>query len=190
MKIDKNIIEQLVALDLNLEELFILYCIANGYRYHERIKTWPASFYKLEKEGYIIKQTATQKGRDTIQSLNLLGDPTEVLDINQEFENWWEIYPSYDDHGRWERTRRIKINKVKSKELYTKLLRENIPPTLLRKALEADIELHIKNSIKENKLKYFPNPARWLYQREFEGYEDTSSETDINNYVEYGKKID
>lgn len=136
------------------------------------------------------RSTATLEGKQLISVLGLLENLTEVLDVKSEFENWWGIYPSYDDHGRWERTRRIKTNKVRSKELYTKLLRENISPTLLQKALEADIELHKKNSIKENKLKYFPNPARWLYQREFEEYEDTSPEEDINNYVEYGKKID
>lgn len=39
MKIDKNIVEQSVALDLNLEELFILYSITNGYEYHKQIKS-------------------------------------------------------------------------------------------------------------------------------------------------------
>lgn len=191
MKINDKLIKLLALTDLNLEELFILYSITNKYTYHKQIKTWPASSYKLVNLEFITPNNkVTESGKALIMDFELLENLTQVRDVKQEFEDWWKTYPSYDAHGQWERTRRIKTNKVRSRELYAKLLQENISPELLLKALQYDVNLHQKNSIRENKLKYFPNPARWLYQREFENYEESSEDKDISGYVEYGKKID
>lgn len=190
MKIDAKLINRLANSNLNLEELFILYSMVNQYNYHKKLHTWPSSTYKLTQLGLIDGDAPTKAGKAFIERYELIDNYAGVVDVEEEFEKWWKVYPSYDDHGQWERTRRIKTNKTRTRQLFQDLLKEGISPTLLTKAVEAEVNLHIKNSVKENKMTYFPNPARWLYQREFEGYEEPTEDTSIASYVEYGKKVD
>lgn len=139
----------------------------------------------VELDGNVV----TEKGKTLLKNLDLFAKVHTNADIEEAFKVWWKNYPSYDDHGQWARTRRIKTSKTRAETLYRDLLRGGVSADFLLKAVDAEVDFRKKNSVKSNALQYMSNPATWLYQKEFEAYEDTPA-TDINDFIGYGKEID
>lgn len=175
MIINDKILGRLRNSNIFIEEYYVLFSkyAATGWTNDYRPK--PATYNKLVRLGLLDdKYTLTSEGRELTESCLALGVPEFVVptleETEDEFETWWLEFPLWDNHGRWVKTRKLRINKTKARKIYNKLMGEGVTPEELSRALAADVKFRKDVSIKENKLSFIPNPARWLADREFEAF--------------------
>lgn len=121
------------------------------------------------------------KGEKVVEAVNTIKiDKAPKINIEQQFEEFWNTYPSTDRWGNFGATRALKANLAGCRHKFREIMLEG-ETTLeqLIKALNFQIEL-FKNTSKlaDNKMSYFQNSHAWLHQRTFLQYLEIMKEND------------
>lgn len=143
-------------------------------------------------QGVIRKGLVTTDNKVTVTGRNLLNflkekAPKEKLSKHQvdsaDFEKWWKVYPGTDNFTKsglvFSGSRTLKKDKENCRLKFNSILSEGeYSCEDLIKALEVEIELKHKESVKSNtnKMSYFQNSLTYLNQRSFEPYIEISKE--------------
>jgi len=105
--------------------------------------------------------------------------------LDEQFDKFFAAFPSSDAYRHWEKGRSFKIGERKAKVLFANILAEGkYTANDLIRALEMEIAMRKRRSIKENQFQYMKGVVNWLRDRVFEAtlqleQEATSSEDDV-----------
>ena len=88
-------------------------------------------------------------------------DKIVAKERDEDFDIFWKAYPSSDQYKHWPKTRSFKIGERKARQEYTKILLEGkYSSDQILKALQNEISMRERTSIKENICRYRCNNCR------------------------------
>jgi len=184
MIIDVSLLEKIKSKDLFLEEYFILYCKYANNGWLVKYRANDLSYNKLCSKGYLTKARLISKEGTEVLADILFEENNQVqLSIDEGFNEFWKMYPKDDGFRHWATTRPLKWNERKAKGIYISILREGkYSADYINRALEKEIALRTKNSIKENQFKWMKGAINWLSERMFENILDDKIITEEDDY--------
>lgn len=107
-----------------------------------------------------------------IKFTKLLNLPETGEGVSEELlELIWKSYPPTDKIKHFERTRTLRSSKQQVYATLRKIfLEESITPEQMVKCIEAEVNLRVSQSLRENKLTYMKNMLTWLRAKEYESW--------------------
>jgi len=131
---------------------------------------------KLKNKNYLTKNAElAAKARDLmVEILSLNKSAREQLELEAAWEEFWETYPTTDAHAHFEATRKMKDSESTSRSIYY-ALREHYSAEEILTGLKNHIQNMKTRSIKENQLKYMKNSTRWLKDKEFLAWNNSTT---------------
>jgi len=169
-------INQLINLNISAERYFILETVMK--KQNKQLKEYLEEVSKISKlniqylirKNYLIgKITDIENLQITDKALDLLGNKKQKININEKFNEFWELFPSTDKFKTFPRTRTLRSAKSKCKQKYEKALKKNeYTHEDIIKALNYEINQRKKSSNRrENKFKFMKNSLTWLNQEHY-----------------------
>jgi len=189
LNITTDILINLKKFSLSLEEFLLLHWKYNGYPDITEVYSIPHIIYlKLRSKKYLDNtNTLTEKGREVYRSI--VGE-SEINSYDEEFELFWEAFPTDDRWGVFLTTRRIKAQKSKAKSNFIAVRNSGITTEELIEAVKTEVAVRKAQSISNNSLTYMQSPTTWLNNRTFESWLKSNGEnTATTNSNNYGKDI-
>lgn len=186
--IDEFILKKIITYNLTLDQALILYCKCTGTKSLTHYRPVAAEYDQLIFNEYLTSsRNITKAGTSLCKEIFFTS--AHNTSIEDDFETWWEFFPSNDAHGNYSPRRLVKTgSKQKAKALYMNIVsNKNITSEFLLTALEKEIEFRKKNSVKENQLSYLQSPITWLTNETY--LLSTSLSENTNTFTEYGKSI-
>jgi hypothetical protein len=181
MEINESIIDSLKKNNVSLTQYFVLFCLDNDKEqwYRDLKEDRTVTFQFLIRRGFITSDyKITELGLKLLNQKLLPKTVKKPLNSQEKLEEWykwftefWNLYPASDKFRHWERTRSLRVNKIKSFKLFKEILeRGEITYYDLKQALLADIKAKQDSSILENQFKYMQAITSWLSKGIYEGY--------------------
>jgi hypothetical protein len=186
--IDEFILKKIITYNLTLDQALILYCKCTGTKSLTHYRPANSEYDQLIFNEYLTPaKNITKAGTSLCKEIFFTTEHN--TNIEDEFENWWDCFPSNDAHGNYSPRRLIKTgSKQKAKAIYMNIvINKNITSEFLLSALNKEIEFRKKNSTKENQLSYLQSPVTWLTNETY--LLSTSLSENNNTFSEYGKSI-
>ena len=114
--------------------------------------------------------TVTREGRALVNMvLDRPQEPEPAVKVSaQDFEDFWEAFPSNDQHGNWLRTRTLKSDKNRCQALYKRAIEDGRTKEEILRALNWEIKDRKAKSTTSNRMSFMKASSAWLYQREYE----------------------
>lgn len=180
MEINDGTIALLVKYSIPISSYLVLYCIANDLNWHKDIGEDRIGTYQfLTRRGFITSDfKVTKAGEDLLSGQLVVTKKKKALNSNELMQEWqtnfaefWNLYPTSDKFRHWERTRSLRINKLKAFKYFCDILSKGeYKYSDLKSALLSDIKAKQDSSIMENQFKYMQAITTWLSKGIFEGY--------------------
>lgn len=202
----EDFIDRVEETGLSFDEFFALYKIYSKECNTRRIyynSDMLSTYIELETKGFIkiinneaLSFTLRESGKLFMD--NFLKQNKNILDLQEksipkqetktnkdDFEEFWKLFPSSDEHGIYRRTRILKANKDGCKKKYQQYIQEGVLHDDIIKALKYDVKLRRDGNNKQNNMMYMKNSLTWLNQREFEVIlENMTDDNNSNNSSE------
>lgn len=191
MIIDENLIEYLKTIKLGLEEFYVLYCKYYSNKWLLKYKPSLLVYNSLAS-----KKLISDKNNNILKSgekiiLDYFKSEQKDLDLIEEFEEFWELFPNNDSYTYFPQTRILKRENTKDKcriEYYTNWRDLN----QVIKGLKYEIRMRSQNTQMQNKnnFTYMKSCENWLKQKEFLNWqpsntiEDTFSKSIYDDIIE------
>lgn len=124
-------------------------------------------------------------GESLLLSLN--SDITEPIEPPNEdqFEEFWKLFPKNDAFRTFPKTRDLRLNKVETKKQY-KIARQTYSHEQLIEALKAEVADKSGSTIK-NMFTYMKGSVNWLKDKAFLDFMNYESPSEEENF--FGKNI-
>jgi len=179
MTIDRNVLTKLKQKDLKLEEFFILYSKVMSLGWTSIYRPSIDTYESLRKKEYLNgNNQVTNLGTLTISYITNINMGYEE-EKEQQFEEWWKLFPSTDkDDGRVPPYRSLRNRLTDCKNLYYQYLIAGINHDEIISGLNKEIEARKRAS----EFKYMKNSYRWLKEKTWKVYAETESDntTDVD----------
>ena len=182
MQINEKFLLSCVKWKLFVDDSVVLYFIYNNKSCEHLVSK--IAFYRLQRKKFITEDNIlTELGKEVYKDLFELN--TGQIEI--DFNNFWEAYPSSDKWANYPMTRTLRNNKVKSKQLYTTLMQEGVTPESILLGLNIEIETRKRISSKDNSMKFMQASSTWLNNRTYEAWLD--KDEIVSDSTLYGKDL-
>lgn len=168
LKITKEILKRLGDSELDFEHLLYLHSKIHGLKLYQVFNFDSAIPKFLMENKYFSKYSVLKKGYD---AYSFIVDESQT--DSSQFKEFWELFPNNDGHGVFPITRILKDSKSKAEFEYNKCLKEGFKNEDIIFGLKKDLELHLKQSLTNNKLSFFKNSTNWLKSRRFQYFNKT-----------------
>lgn len=135
--------------------------------------------------------TLTEKARNLLSRCEGLiykeRDSVEIdRSLEKDFEAFWNAFPVSDKCNHFAPSRLIRTNKAKAKIAFKTVMKHYDCQDIIA-ALKEEVAFRIKNSTKENQLKYLQGPAAWLNSESFLLNISEEDKQELHN--DYGKEL-
>jgi hypothetical protein len=204
MIVDEKIIKTISKLKLNISHYLILYCLGNNLNWYIQLKDDRMSNFKyLKRRGLITKEfQLTDKGKKLLEGqieipkkLKDITVDNKVENLEKQFAEFWNTFPSSDNWKHFPRTRTLRSNKMKAFRLYSNILdQKEYTHEQILNALKIDVQMKQKSSIVSNQLRYLQSICTWLNKRIFEGFiediEEQENNTKTDSNTRYGEEFE
>lgn len=180
MEITTREIAILTKHSVPLNAYFVLYCISNDLDWYKTIgEDRMGTFQFLVRRGFITKDfKVTESGVELLSGQLAVVKKKKALNSSEKMQEWqenfaefWNLYPTSDKFRHWERTRSLRINKLRAFKYFCDILTKGeYKYSDLKSALLSDIKAKQDSSIMENQFKYMQAITAWLSKGIFEGY--------------------
>lgn len=148
---------------------------------------WTRYIPNSVEESLKTKNCLTKNGELSVAAQELILDlvnrdkpPLEQLQLQADWECFWETFPSTDAHSHFPATRKMKDSEATGKSIYYQLRAEHSAEEILN-GLINQINNAKNRSFKENQLTYMKNSSRWLRDKEFLVWSNNNIPEEINN---------
>lgn len=198
-------INQVEETGLSFDEFFALYKVYSKEHKTRKIyynSDMLSTYIELETKGFIkiidneaLSFTLRESGKVFMD--NFLKYNRNILDLQEthtpkqeikqnkdDFEEFWKLFPSSDEHGIYRRTRILKANKEGCKKKYSQYIQEGVLHDDIIKALKYDVKLRRDGNNKQNNMMYMKNSLTWLNSKEFEVLLENIDDNQDNNSSE------
>lgn len=179
LTIHRDYIGNILESGLSFEEAILLLSKAQGkgfsIMFSQEVKD------NLIEKGYLKEGgLLSSAGKAYVKQItDLPEESAQDKFLNDEFDRFWETFPSTDKLHHFPATRSLKDNKQRCKQEFTALLSDGYTATQVTGGLEKQLENVRMQSIRENRLTYMKNSLRWLKDKEFLSWDTTAEQNDI-----------
>jgi len=174
MILTNAIIHALKEAEMDIEQLFILYTKRYVLDWTSLLVPRRECYDLLRKKEYLSHTNQlTPKATSFLDSLYR----AQLLQKNEAFDIFWNLFPDTDAHAHWTTTRKMKSSKKACETLFNKYVKsKEATAEEIIMGLTNEVAYRKNTSLKENNLKYMKNSLRWLKEREFDLWPKLSNE--------------
>jgi hypothetical protein len=142
----------------------------------------------LENKGYLsINNTLTSLATSYLnQIIDSAPVTNEDIKLEEDFNRFWQAFPSTDKVHHFPGTRSLKDNKQRCKSEFNSLISQGYTAEEIITGIENQVATLKTQSITENKLKYIKNSLRWLKDHDFEVWK---SDKPTNNSINFDMDV-
>jgi hypothetical protein len=180
MTINEKVIKILKNHSIPLTNYFVLYCISNNLDWYKQIKEDRiGTIQYLTRRKFITSDMQiTETGKKLLEGQLVVKKTKKALNSQEQLQEWqenfaefWKLFPASDKYRHWKRTRALRVNKTRAFKYFCDILdRGEYSYEQIRNALKADIKAKEDSSVIENQFKYMQAITSWLNKGIFEGY--------------------
>lgn len=179
MNITEEKLEKIKELEMELEHYLVLYTKYHKLGWLNIYRPREIVYKHLENLGYLSSsRSLLVKGKDVVEQIDDLAKK-EKDKYEEEFEEFWLGWPSTDQCLHFPATGRAMRGNKHDAFIAYKEVREKATKDQLIKARDNQVDALVKDSMRvnQNKLKFLPNPAKWLKQDSWMGWLDITQKT-------------
>lgn len=184
----EELINEVERLGLSFDEFLALYKVYSE-TYNSRKIYYNSdgldAYTDLERKGYIKISTEEGKGYefDLRQAGKVLMDDflnketpviqetttdKKAINNHDKFDEFWENFPTNDQHGIFRQSRFLRSGKEACKKKYFALLDSGVNHDDIIKALKYETKMRKDSNNRTNMMTYMKNSLTWINQKEYE----------------------